>query len=273
MDEPGDGTDQSDQADGGLAVLRSGLVSVTFRKLAVDEVLALAVEAGIEGIEWGGDVHVPPGDADAARGVGDRTREAGLEVYAYGSYFRPGVTEGRKHEFAEVLETAVALGTDCIRVWAGNMDSEDAPPALWETTVAELKSACRAAANVGITIGMEFHSRTLNNRSEGTTRLIESVAEPNLATFWQVTNGAPDPISLRSLRAVRDYLAHVHVFNWGVGPGDQLSLAEGEERWAEFLAELRTISGERFLGLEFVKGGTEDQFRDDAVTLKRWLAV
>ena len=35
----------------------------------------------MEGIEWGGDVHVPPGDEARARDVAALTREAGLEAY------------------------------------------------------------------------------------------------------------------------------------------------------------------------------------------------
>ena len=38
--------------------IRTGLVSVTFRKLSWTQVLAGVCDAGIESIEWGGDVHV-----------------------------------------------------------------------------------------------------------------------------------------------------------------------------------------------------------------------
>ena len=41
--------------------MRPGLVSVTFRALPADEVLRLMLRSGLGCIEWGGDVHVPPG--------------------------------------------------------------------------------------------------------------------------------------------------------------------------------------------------------------------
>ena len=50
--------------------IRPGLCSITFRDLAVDDVVALAAEAGLAGIEWGADRHVPPG-SDAGS-VADR---------------------------------------------------------------------------------------------------------------------------------------------------------------------------------------------------------
>ena len=38
-------------------MLKSGLVSVSFRGLAPEEVAKVAVASQLEGIEWGGDVH------------------------------------------------------------------------------------------------------------------------------------------------------------------------------------------------------------------------
>jgi hypothetical protein len=58
-------------------MIGAGLCSVTLRSLAVDEVLATAAGARLGAIEWGGDVHVPPG-SPAARDVGHRTNDAGL---------------------------------------------------------------------------------------------------------------------------------------------------------------------------------------------------
>ncbi|NBB78352.1 MAG: sugar phosphate isomerase/epimerase, partial [Verrucomicrobia bacterium] len=84
-------------------MLHTGLCSVTFRKHATDELIDLARKGGIEGIEWGGDVHVPPGDLENARAVGEKTAAAGLSVCSYGSYYRCDEESGSP---AEVLETA-----------------------------------------------------------------------------------------------------------------------------------------------------------------------
>ena len=42
-------------------MLKTGVCSVTFRNLNVERIIELVVEAGLDGIEWGGDVHVPTG--------------------------------------------------------------------------------------------------------------------------------------------------------------------------------------------------------------------
>ena len=49
--------------------LKTGLVSITFREKSPEEIVGLVVEAGLDGIEWGGDVHVPHGDLAKAREV------------------------------------------------------------------------------------------------------------------------------------------------------------------------------------------------------------
>ncbi len=67
-----------------------GLCSITFRDLTPREVVALAVRSGIAGIEWGGDVHVPPGDVGAAESVAALCRDAGITVVSYGSYLGMG---------------------------------------------------------------------------------------------------------------------------------------------------------------------------------------
>lgn len=39
--------------------IKTGMTSVTFRKKSAENVIALVKEAGLDGIEWGGDIHVP----------------------------------------------------------------------------------------------------------------------------------------------------------------------------------------------------------------------
>src|SRR3954447_6657285 len=66
--------------------LSLGVCSVTLRACSIDEVVEVAAGAGLECIEWGADVHVPPGDLDAARRAREATLAAGLRVASYGSY-------------------------------------------------------------------------------------------------------------------------------------------------------------------------------------------
>ena len=84
--------------------MRSGLVSVTFRKLSVEEIIGLCKACGLEEIEWGGDIHVPLGDLDAAGKARRLTRQAGLNVACYGSYVR--MTREERPLFPRLAATA-----------------------------------------------------------------------------------------------------------------------------------------------------------------------
>jgi len=95
--------------------LSSGLCSVTFRQLDPAQVVMAAVAAGLDGIEWGADVHVPAGDLAAAAAAARVTTDGGLRVASYGSYLF--ADEASRAAIGPVLDTAEALGTDLIRVW------------------------------------------------------------------------------------------------------------------------------------------------------------
>lgn len=101
--------------------MKTGLVSISFRKLSPIEIIDLVKKSGLESIEWGGDVHVQPGELALAEEIGCRTREAGLEVACYGSYCRLTSPD----EFSAIIATAKALGAPLIRVWAGRQGSAD----------------------------------------------------------------------------------------------------------------------------------------------------
>ena len=67
-----------------------GLVSISFRSNSVEEIAKAAQSAGLEAIEWGGDVHVPHGDIAAARRAAEISAKYGLKTVHYGSYYKIG---------------------------------------------------------------------------------------------------------------------------------------------------------------------------------------
>ena len=54
--------------------MKTSVASVTFRRKSVCEVAELARRAGLDAVEWGGDIQVPPGNAQAARAALHCTR-------------------------------------------------------------------------------------------------------------------------------------------------------------------------------------------------------
>ena len=254
--------------------IRPGLCSVTLRAQTVDDIARIAGECGLDGIEWGADVHVPPGDAVAARRARSASAAADLVVASYGSYlFALGTPTPGEH--GAVLETAVAIGAPNVRVWAGLGVSlgSDASREL----VAGLARFCRAADEHGLSVSLEFHGGTPTGTVEGALAVIESVAAPNLFSYWQPpywrtpTSPTADAAAVVALAA---RLSHLHVYEWS-GPEQRQALAVGDARWRAVLDRTAAIegrwAGDRYAFLEFVTDDSADAVVRDAAVLRGWL--
>ncbi|MCC6416536.1 MAG: sugar phosphate isomerase/epimerase [Opitutaceae bacterium] len=251
-------------------MIYAGLVSVTFRKLPPERIVALVRQAGLRGIEWGGDIHVPHGELGRAREVGEITREAGLEVTAYGSYYRAARSEDEGLPFQQVLATALELGAPVVRVWAGTVGSAMADEEARWRVAADLRRIAGLAAKAGVRVATEFHGGTLTDTNESTNQLLLEADHPNLFTYWQPLTGMTDEICLQALGQLAPRLSHLHVFHWRT-PQERLALAEGAARWKKFLAAARRAPGDRGAMLEFVPDDEPENFLRDAATLLAWL--
>lgn len=252
-------------------MLHSGLVSVTFRKLSPAQIVALVRKAGLRGIEWGGDIHVPHGDIGRAREVRALTEEAGLRVAAYGSYYRAGWSEMNGLPFKHVLDSAVELGAPTIRVWPGAKGSADVDKAERRAVTDDLRRIAALAGQAGLTVSTEFHGGTLTDTNASASQLLAEADHPDLFTCWQPHNGEATAECVAGLRELLPRVSNVHVFHWWPTAAERHPLADGAARWAQFLRELKPLSGERFAMLEFVQGDAEEAFLRDAATLSAWL--
>ena len=249
--------------------MKVGLCSVTFRALGPDAVVAAAVAAGIEAIEWGADVHVPPGELTVAADVARRSADAGIAVASYGSYLAAG--KSAPDRVGPVLDTAEALGAPNVRVWCPFGAPPDTDDDLFDVAARDLAAWSAEAATRGLTLSLEFHVDTFTETAASTSKLLDAAGRPPaLFTYWQPVAGraAPD-----ELAAVAADVSHLHVFHWTDG-GRRLPLADGADGWP---ALLRTPLGgrwphERCAFLEFVRDDDPAQLVADASTLRGWLA-
>lgn len=254
---------------------RPGLVSVTFRQLSPEQIVQAAKDAGLEVLEWGGDVHVPVGDLKRAREVAALTRNEGLETICYGSYYKVGHEgEGGNPAFADVLETAVALGASCIRVWAGTRGSNEADEEYFRRVCNDANRIAGLAQTRGVRIAFEFHEGTLNDSATGAARLLGALPHPNIFSLWQPLASLGRAQQTLSLRAVLPRLQHLHVYHWLPGsPIDRRPLAEGAEAWREWMG-IASESGRRYDALlEFVPGDDPAILPRESATLGNLLEL
>jgi 3-dehydroshikimate dehydratase len=251
------------------AVIRTGLCSVTLRARPADEVVAITAAAGLEAIEWGADIHVPPGAVGTAESVRAATEAAGLRVASYGSYYRAGHDD--PDGFEAVLESARALGAPRVRVWAGATASADATPVERVAVVSATCQAADRAAAAGIELGLEFHGGTLTDEVDSALGLLDAVAPAvagaRVATYWQPPEGLPGDEALAGLRRLRERVTAVHVFSWWPRQ-ERRRLAERERFWRGAFELLAAGRSPVDALLEFVPGDDPALVAGEARTLR-----
>ncbi|WP_216332326.1 sugar phosphate isomerase/epimerase [Rhizobium sp. X9] len=252
-----------------MRIFEPGLCSVTFRSMPPQAVIELAAANGIKAIEWGGDIHVPPGDLDNARDVAARTAKAGLTVSSYGSYiFAPDFAPD---DVTATLDTAKALGTSHIRIWPGSRKRPSADYSLAERRAATeaLATLARRADDHGMTIGLEYHPNSLTDTLPSSLQLLQDLPIPNLFFYWQPAPGLPLDDALAEISALGSRICHLHAFAW-LKDASRLPLRERADYWRACIDALPESdwTKARYAMLEFVRGDDVSQFSEDAVTLK-----
>lgn len=256
-------------------MIKAGLCSVSFRKLSVADIVDVARRATLDGIEWGGDVHVRHGDVQTARDTLARCRDAGLDCPSYGSYYRVGVSEDRGLSFADVLATAAALKARTIRVWAGATNLEDAAEGDVARVVGDTFRIAQLAEGEGMTVSFEYHGGTYTNTDSNAQYFARRVTHPAVRFYWQPPHGQDTEVCLAGLRTLRDRISNLHVFHWRLLEGtgvetriEQLLLEEGVGRWQRFLDLLQELPEEHWAHLEFTRNGEPANTVRDAHALR-----
>lgn len=252
-----------------------GLCSVTFRERRVEEVLELASAAGLECIEWGGDLHVPHGELEVAASVARLTEAAGMAVCSYGSYLFADDTAAAV--VSAVLDTTEALGAPAVRVWAPFGTEPGCPPGEVARVGEVLESVCSQAQRRGLQVYLEFHGATLTATAASAKDLLDHTNAENLLCAWQPPYWNPRPAELEivDMELLADHLAHLHVYSW-LPDGTREPLVSQRDRWPSRLRAASAIPEvpglRRAALLEFVAGDDPRTFAADAEQLRTWLA-
>lgn len=255
-----------------------GLCSVTFRDLPAEQIVDHAARTGIREIEWGGDVHVPPGAFETARNLAALCAEAGIVCGSYGSYLFAG-EEDLRPNVATVIDTAKSLGAGNLRIWAGRVPNGTADPSTWDNIRSDVEFIADLAAKSDITVSLEYHRNTLTERADQAARLLAECNRPNLFSYWQPVPGRGLDAWKAELQTLRPWLGYFHVFQWLADPNGgrdiRRPLAEGAKDWRT-LIDTWTCAPHwphaKTAFLEFVAGDTPGQFEQDIKVLRSIMA-
>lgn len=238
-----------------------GLVSVSFRSHTPEEILKAMKHTGLQCIEWGSDVHAPCDDLSRLENLAKLQAEYGITCCSYGTYFRLGTTPIA--ELPQYIRAAKILGTDILRLWCGNKNSEDYTPAEKAQLFQECKNAAVLAEQAGVTLCMECHNNTYTNTKEGAYELMQAVNSPAFRMYWQPNQFRTFAENISYATMLAPYSLHLHVFNWQGNEKYPLHLAQ--EVWKAYL---NCFNSEKTLLLEFMPDDKIETLEQEATTLK-----
>lgn len=242
-----------------------GFTTVTFRNLSREEVCKIADDNNVRIIEWGGDIHLPPGDKKAEAEVISLSKRYKLTPLSYGSYFRVG--EDDFEYWKTIVKTAENIGAGIIRAWLGSKSSADVSEKEFNILVEETRRIADIANEKGIVIAFEFHKGTYNDSAKSSAKFFEAVNRENVKTYWQPMSNSADE---ENLKAVLPYLITVHVFQWNKH-GKRYSLKYGKKQWQRFISIINNANVSVNYILEFVKNDSPRRFSNDVKTIKVFL--
>lgn len=239
-----------------------GLVSVSFRKNSVEEIIDAVKENGLSCIEWGSDVHARPEDEEALNKIIFLQEKEGIKTSSYGTYFRFGQSE--LSELEKYIAAAKKLGTDILRLWCGTKGSLDYTAEEKEALYIEAREAAKIAEKHNVYLCMECHPNTLTDKKEPASELMGAVSSPNFKMYWQPNQFESLEENIEYIRLLKPYITHIHVFNWeGL---EHYPLKDNPEKWLTYLSELG--DDERTLLLEFMPDHRIESLKEETAALK-----
>lgn len=225
-----------------------GLVSVSFRKHTPEEILQAMQNTPLRYIEWGSDVHAPVGRPEVLRRLAQLQKAYGITCSSYGTYFHLG--RDPVEELESYMDAAQILGTNILRLWCGQKDSQDYTAEEKEELFALCRQAVAIAEKRGVILCMETHHKTFTDTKESAKELIRAVGSANFRMYWQPSQRRTEEENAQHAAMIAEDTVILHVFHWR--GKDRLPLADGVQTWKRYLSQ---FDGDRTLLLEFMPDG------------------
>ena len=252
--------------------MKIGLVSVSFRKLSVEEIIKLAYENELEYIEWGSQPHVPMGDVKLARRVKRLMHAKGLKCASYGSYYGVTYKDGqhRPLPFKRVCKTAKALGASVVRIWAGWPGCGDIDEKTEARAVLHTREISDIAKKYGLTLAFECHWGTITEDYERAISFLKKIGRENVKMYWQANPQKTKEYDNSSIPALLPYITNVHVCNHRFVNGEFIKkpIADDYDEWLNYAKQLHCDENRIFL-LEFMPDGEPTSLPTESETLKK----
>lgn len=239
-----------------------GLVSISFRGQTAEQIVRAVKNAGLTCVEWGSDVHAPCKELDKLEEIAALQQQHGIQCSSYGTYFRLGSDDVA--QLSDYICAAKKLGTNILRLWCGNKDADSVLPEEKEKLFADCKAAAVLAEKENVILCLECHNYTYTQTKEGALELMQYVNSSAFRMYWQPNQFRTIAENMEYAQLLKDYIIHIHVFQWK--GNDRFPLSDGIEEWRGYLGK---IGSKHTLLLEFMPDDQIETLPREADTLKQ----
>ena len=239
-----------------------GLVSVSFRKNTVHEILEAMQLAGLSCVEWGSDVHAPCTDTAKLQEIATLQKEFGIQCVSYGTYFR--FFETPIEELETYIRAAKILGTNILRLWCGKKSGANMTTGERAQLLLFCKQAAAIAEQHNVTLCLECHRDTFTENVDDAVWLMEKVHSSAFRMYWQPFQWQTAEENCANAAKIAPYAEHIHVF-YREG-GEKLPLCNAISQWQAYLKNFTTP---RALLLEFMPQNSIEELKTEADTLRK----
>lgn len=247
-----------------MSSLKIGVASVTFKNKTVRQVVEIAKNAGVEFIEWGGDVHVKTlEDAKLAKKL---CHENNIKISSYGSYYRTG--SSKVVEWEEVCRIANEMDASSVRIWLGNKNSEEFTENEYNELLEEMKFLCSKAEEYNLLVCPECHDNTFNNNTEAILKLKNDLSCDNFKTYFQSRYLRFD-YDLDRIEKTFDFIENFHV-SYRDLKREQRFKKKDKNYINKLIKKFISMSFNGIVIVEFTKSSKEMNFRKDVRKLRSY---
>lgn len=277
--------------------MKLSIFTVATPELSPEQLVSVAREAGIDGIEWrykeapenaseqkpsfwGNNLCtlLPSGGEEMA----DRFREAAASQGLSSISVTPYLTAGDLEATEDVLRKAKRVRAQFIRLGVPGYDRSRPFGELFALTRQYLKDAEGLCRKYGIKGLVETHHQTIAPSASAAYRLVEGLDPSFIGVLFDPGNMVHEGFEnyRMGMEILGPYLAHVHVKNAGFvtdGTAEDGSvrwksewsgIKEGVVPWKQVIADLKAVGYDGYLGVEDFSG----QFPETQQMLKHFVA-
>jgi 3-dehydroshikimate dehydratase len=180
-------------------MIRIGLSSTALLTRDYREVLRIAREAGLDALEWAGDMHVPHDDAAAAASIMMETLRAGLTIASFAPLYRAGASGETGLRFDAVLQAASILQAPIVRVYVGGAREAGGGGEETRPLAESLRRLGDKAAVKGITLCLSLGRNTWMDRYSAARAIVAEIGHPFVRLAWEPLPGLLPPAASAAL--------------------------------------------------------------------------